>query len=157
MGTGTPARSSTAFTRASGPGLVVPGTGIALHNRGALFSLDPEHPNALAPDKRPYHTIIPGMATRGDQMWLSFGVMGGFQQPQGQLQVMANMVDFDLEPQEALDALRFSALIGDGVAVEAEVNGGNSGGANQKGPPHSDLRGREPKPVRGWADHRAGC
>ena len=78
----------------------------------------------LAPDKRPYHTIIPGMATRGDQMWLSFGVMGGFQQPQGQLQVMANMVDFDLEPQEALDALRFSALIGDGVAVEEEVNGG---------------------------------
>ena len=107
-----------------GTGLVVPGTGIALHNRGALFSLDPEHPNALAPDKRPYHTIIPGMATRGDQMWLSFGVMGGFQQPQGQLQVMANMVDFDLEPQEALDALRFSALIGDGVAVEEEVNGG---------------------------------
>ena len=107
-----------------GTGLVVPGTGIALHNRGALFSLDPEHPNALAPDKRPYHTIIPAMATRGDQMWLSFGVMGGFQQPQGQLQVMANMVDFDLEPQEALDALRFSALIGDGVAVEEEINGG---------------------------------
>ena len=107
-----------------GTGLVVPGTGIALHNRGALFSLDPEHPNALAPDKRPYHTIIPGMATRGDQMWLSFGVMGGFQQPQGQLQVMANMVDFDLEPQEAMDALRFSALIGDGVALEAEVDGG---------------------------------
>ena len=107
-----------------GTGLVVPGTGIALHNRGALFSLDPEHPNALAPDKRPYHTIIPAMATRGDQMWLSFGVMGGFQQPQGQLQVMANMVDFDLEPQEALDALRFSALIGDGVALEAEVDGG---------------------------------
>ena len=105
-----------------GTGLVVPGTGIALHNRGALFSLDPEHPNALAPGKRPYHTIIPAMATRGDQMWLSFGVMGGFQQPQGHLQVMANMVDFDLEPQEALDALRFSSIIGDGVALEAEVD-----------------------------------
>ena len=64
------------------------------------------------------------MATRGDQMWLSFGVMGGFQQPQGQLQVLANMVDFDLEPQDAMDALRFSALIGDGVALEAEVDGG---------------------------------
>ena len=140
-----------------GTGLVVPGTGIALHNRGALFSLDPEHPNALAPDKRPYHTIIPGMATRGDQMWLSFGVMGGFQQPQGQLQVMANMVDFDLEPQEALDALRFSALIGDESGGGRRGKRGNSGGANQKGPPHSDLRGREPKPVRGWTDHRAGC
>ena len=107
-----------------GTGLVVPGTGIALHNRGALFSLDPEHPNALAPGKRPYHTIIPAMATRGDEMWLSFGVMGGFQQPQGHLQVMANMVDFDLEPQEALDALRFSSIIGDGVALEEEVDGG---------------------------------
>ena len=107
-----------------GTGLVVPGTGIALHNRGALFSLDPEHPNALAPGKRPYHTIIPAMATRGEEMWLSFGVMGGFQQPQGHLQVMANMVDFDLEPQEALDALRFSSITGDGVALEEEVDSG---------------------------------
>ncbi len=91
-----------------GSGLVVPGTGIALQNRGALFSLDPAHPNHLEPCKRPYQTIIPAMATRDGEMWLSFGVMGGFQQPQGHLQVISNMVDFGLGPQGALDALRFS-------------------------------------------------
>ena len=77
-----------------GTGLVVPGTGVALQNRASLFSLDPEHPNALAPGKRPYQTIIPALATRGGELWLSFGVMGGYQQPQGHLQVVSNMVDF---------------------------------------------------------------
>lgn len=107
-----------------GTGLVVPGTGIALQNRGALFSLDPEHPNALAPGKRPYQTIIPALATRDDELWLSFGVMGGFQQPQGHLQVIANMVDFGMDPQRALDALRFSVdVTGDGeVRLEAGVD-----------------------------------
>ena len=104
-----------------GTGLVVPGTGVVLHNRGSLFSLDPDHPNALAPEKRPYHTIIPAMVTRNGLVWLSFGVMGGFQQPQGHLQVLANMVDFGLDPQQALDALRFSVVLGDGVAVEEEL------------------------------------
>ena len=91
-----------------GTGLVVPGTGIALHSRGASFSLDPSHPNVLAPKKLPFHTLIPGIATRNDELWLSFGVMGTVQQAQGQIQVLSNMIDFGLSPQEALDAPRFS-------------------------------------------------
>ena len=91
-----------------GTGLVVPGTGIALHSRGASFSLDPSHPNVLAPKKRPFHTLIPGMATRDGELWLSYGVMGTVQQAQGQMQVLSNMIDFGMSPQEALDAPRFS-------------------------------------------------
>ena len=90
-----------------GTGLVVPDTGIVLQNRGALFSTDPEHPNFLEPAKRPYNTIIPGMITRNSNLVSSFGVMGGFQQPQGHLQVVSNMVDFGMNPQEALDSARF--------------------------------------------------
>ena len=91
-----------------GTGLVVPKTGIALHSRGASFSLDPTHPNALAPRKRPFHTLIPGIATRNGELWLSYGVMGTVQQAQGQLQVLSNMIDFDMTPQDALNAPRFS-------------------------------------------------
>ena len=87
-----------------GTGLVVPGTGIALHSRGASFSLDPSHPNVLAPKKRPFHTLIPGMATKGGDLWLSYGVMGTVQQAQGQIQVLSNMIDFGMTPQDALDA-----------------------------------------------------
>jgi gamma-glutamyltranspeptidase/glutathione hydrolase len=97
-----------------GTGLVAPDTGIALQNRGSLFSFDPDHPNYLQPKKRPYHTIVPAMATRDGEMWLSFGVMGGFQQPQGHLQVISNMVDHGMDSQKALDALRFK------VDVEGE-------------------------------------
>ena len=101
-----------------GVGLVVPGTGIALQNRAALFDLDPEHPNALEPGKRPFHTIIPALATRDGELWLSFGVMGGFQQAQAHVQVLVNMIDFGLDPQAALNALRFSVRLGQGVALE---------------------------------------
>ncbi len=106
-----------------GSGLVVPGTGIALQNRGALFSLDPGHPNYLQGNKRPYQTIIPAMATRDGELWLSFGVMGGFQQPQGHLQVVSNMVDYGMDAQKALDALRFSVDVEDtwNVRMEEDV------------------------------------
>jgi gamma-glutamyltranspeptidase/glutathione hydrolase len=104
-----------------GSGIVVPGTGIALQNRGASFSLDPSHNNALASRKRPYHTLIPGMVTRDDEFWAGYGVMGAMQQAQGHLQVLVNMLDFGLSPQEALDAPRFSVRLGEGIAIENTV------------------------------------
>ena len=107
---------------AFGSALVVPGTGIALQNRGASFSLDPEHPNRLEPRKLPYHTLIPGMVTRGGELFSSYGVMGAMQQAQGHLQTLVNTIDFGLEPQQALDAPRFSVRLGEGIAIENTVS-----------------------------------
>jgi gamma-glutamyltranspeptidase / glutathione hydrolase len=104
--------------KAFGSGLVVPGTGIALQNRGFDFSLDPTHDNALEGGKRTYHTIIPGFLTKDNQAVGPFGVMGGFMQPQGHLQVVMNTVDFKLNPQAALDSPRWQWAEDKKVLVE---------------------------------------
>jgi gamma-glutamyltranspeptidase/glutathione hydrolase len=122
-----------------GSGEVPDNMGFALQNRGRSFSLDPQHPNFVQPHKRPFHTIIPGFVTIGGagaskevKPFFSFGVMGGDQQPQGQVQVLCNLIDFGMNVQEAGDAARFShsgsasptgdAMVGSGwVAVESGI------------------------------------
>ena len=108
-----------------GTGIVPEGWGFSLQNRGHGFSLDREHPNALAPGKRPYHTIIPGMVTREDgSLYSSFGVMGGFMQPQGHVQVLTGLIDDGLDPQSALDRPRVNlteARPGSPVALEEGI------------------------------------
>ncbi|MEE4175790.1 MAG: gamma-glutamyltransferase [Xanthomonadales bacterium] len=101
-----------------GSGVVVPGTGVILQNRGAGFVLEEGHPNRIGPNKRPFHTIIPAFVTRDGEPWLSYGVMSGSMQPQGHVQVLLNLVEFGMDPQEAVDAARFRHLNGKRVAVE---------------------------------------
>jgi gamma-glutamyltranspeptidase/glutathione hydrolase len=101
-----------------GSGLVVPDTGIALQNRGNNFSLNPKEHNSLAPEKKTYHTIIPGFLTKDNQPVGPFGVMGGFMQPQGHIQVIMNTIDFKLNPQAALDAPRWQWTEGKKFKVE---------------------------------------
>ena len=110
---------------AFGSGIVVPGLGFALHNRGAGFSLTPGLPNTVAPGKRPFHTLIPGFVTKNDgtreQPVMSFGLMGGGMQAQGHAQFLLNMFVFDMTVQQAIDAARFRHLDGLRVAIESPV------------------------------------
>ncbi len=103
-----------------GSGVVVPDTGIILQDRGALFTLEKDHPNCIEGHKRPYHTIIPAMVFRDGKPWLSFGVMGGDMQPQGQVQVLLNMLEFGMNVQDAGEAARFHHS-GNGVALESGI------------------------------------
>ena len=130
-----------------GTGIVPKGWGFTLQNRGHNFDLDPDHPNALKPGKRPYHTIIPAMATRepDGSLFASFGVMGGFMQPQGHVQVFSALVDSGLDPQAALDLPRFcieDGTAGGSVAIEEGITGATM----------ADLieRGHRVQRVSGW-------
>lgn len=100
-----------------GSGITSPKTGVVLQNRGSSFKLDPNHPNGLAPRKRPMHTIMPGMVTKGGHAIMPFGVMGGDYQPFGHTHLLTNLLDFGMDPQEALDSPR---VFYEGAAVIAE-------------------------------------
>jgi gamma-glutamyltranspeptidase/glutathione hydrolase len=99
--------------RGFGSGIVVPGTGVALNNRGACFSLIPAHPNCVGPRKRPFNTIIPGFATVGGAPLAAFGVMGGSMQPQGHVQIALRLFARGQNPQAAIDAPRWRVEGGD--------------------------------------------
>lgn len=104
-----------------GSGKVAPGTGVILQNRGAGFTLEEGHPNRAAPGKRPFHTIIPGFVTRGDEPYMAFGLMGGAMQPQGHAQMLASLLLFDMDPQDAIDMGRFRHMSGQRVALEPSI------------------------------------
>jgi gamma-glutamyltranspeptidase/glutathione hydrolase len=101
-----------------GSGVVVPGTGISLQNRGACFSLAPGHPNRIGGGKRPFHTIIPGFLTRDGAPFAAFGVMGGPIQPPGHVQTLVRLLTYGMNPQAALDAPRWK--LEGGLAVDLE-------------------------------------
>lgn len=108
---------------AFGSGVIVKGMGFALQNRGALFTLDPDHPNVLAPRKRPFHTIIPAFMERGD-VHIGFGIMGGANQPLAHAQFVSNLVDYGMNVQGALDAPRFTVAgntVSCDIVIESRV------------------------------------
>jgi len=103
-----------------GSGIVIPETGISMQNRGFSFSLDPNHANALAPNKRTYHTIIPGFLTKDGNALGPFGIMGGYTQPQAHLQVVLHLIDHQMDPQAALDAPRWQWMKDKTIHVEPD-------------------------------------
>ncbi|RKU24880.1 gamma-glutamyltransferase [Candidatus Poribacteria bacterium] len=116
-----------------GSGLVAGDTGIMLQNRGAGFSLNPTHANCIAPHKRTLHTIIPGMIFDSETPLVSFGVMGGQMQPQGHLQFVSNLVDFNMDVQSALDAPRFRVIDGARIMLEVGIPMNTQAELAQKG------------------------
>lgn len=130
-----------------GSGIMVPGTGVALQNRGSYFSLDAAHANSLEPGKRPYHTIVPAFLTRDGKPIGPFGVMGGYMQPQGHLQVVTGMIDEQLNPQAALDKPRWKWNEGLSVEVEQSLPTHLVDGLIDRGhritiQPHTELFGK---------------
>jgi gamma-glutamyltranspeptidase/glutathione hydrolase len=115
-----------------GSGIVAGNTGIVLHNRANLFSLNAGHPNQIAPGKRPFHTLIPAMVLKDGTPWLSFGVMGGDMQAQGHAQVLSNLIDFGMNVQEAGEAPRFRDS-GTGLALESPFSADARAGLTQRG------------------------
>ena len=106
-----------------GAGLTSEEFGFSFQNRGQLFSLNADHPNVYAPNKRPFHTIIPAFVTKDNKPWLSFGLMGGSMQPQGHAQILINMIDFGMNLQEAGDAARIRH-VGSSQPTDEEMNNG---------------------------------
>lgn len=115
-----------------GSGIVAGDTGIMLHNRANLFSLVAGHPNQIAPGKRPFHTLIPAMVMKDGAPWLSFGVMGGDMQAQGHAQVLANLIDFGMNIQEAGEAPRFRHTV-NGIALESAFSADARAGLTARG------------------------
>jgi gamma-glutamyltranspeptidase/glutathione hydrolase len=115
-----------------GAGIVAGETGITLHNRGSLFTLQPGHPNVLAPGKRPFHTLVPAMVLKDNRPWLSFGVMGGDMQAQGHVQVLLNLIDFGMNVQEAGEAARFRHSAA-GLALESAIPADVRSGLTSRG------------------------
>ena len=136
-----------------GSGVVLPDSGIALQNRGEEFSLDPGHANCLAPGKKTFHTIIPGFLSKDGEALGPFGVMGGYMQPQGHVQMVMNLVDFGLNPQAALDAPRWQWLGDMKVGIEQDASRDMAAALARRG--HEVRGGVRSHELRAWPNHPA--
>jgi gamma-glutamyltranspeptidase/glutathione hydrolase len=125
-----------------GSGILEPESGVVLQNRGALFSLDESHPNIVAPGKRPYHTLTPLMALKGDELAFTLGTPGGDGQTQSLIQIINNLLLFGMTPQEAIEAPRFRSYPGLDVAIEARIPSEVRG--------ELELRGHVLRVIWGW-------